>query len=95
MLDAVPIGEPAAAAVAAGGILVTTRPTPPIDPARRVRQETVLVRPNRLALHDLVEAVADGRLRTRVAATFPLAEAAEAHRRAESAGLRGKIVLVA
>jgi NADPH2:quinone reductase len=59
-----------------------------------VRSETVLVRPNRLALHDLVEAVAEGRLRTRVADTMPLAEAAEAHRRCGSGTLRGKLVLL-
>lgn len=95
VLDAVPLGEPANAAVADGGVLVSTRPTPPIDPARGVRQEIVMVRLNRPALRDLVEAVADGRLRTRVAATLPLAEAAEAHRRVEAGGLRGKVVLVA
>jgi NADPH:quinone reductase len=94
VLDAVPVGEPAAAAVADGGVLVTTRPTPPVDPARGVRQEVVMVRVDRPALRELVEAVAKGELRTRVAATLPLAEAAEAHRRFETGGLRGKIVLV-
>ncbi|WIN00277.1 NADP-dependent oxidoreductase [Actinoplanes oblitus] len=94
VLDAVPISGPVLDLAAAGGTLVSTRPAPPIDPDRQVRQETVLVRPDRLALHDLVEAVADGRLRTRVAATLPLAEAAEAHRRAERGGLRGKLVLL-
>jgi NADPH:quinone reductase-like Zn-dependent oxidoreductase len=94
VLDAVPVGGPAGAAVTAGGVLVSTRPTPPVDPARGVRQEVVLVRLDRPALSRLVEAVADGRLRTRVAATFPLAEAAEAHRRFEAGHLRGKIVLL-
>lgn len=94
VLDAVPLGEPAGAAVADGGVLVSTRPTPPVDPARRVRQEVVLVRVDRPALRHLVEAVADDRLRTRVAATFPLADAAEAHRRLAAGHLRGKIVLV-
>jgi NADPH:quinone reductase len=94
VLDAVPLGEPAGAAVADGGVLVTTRPTPPVDPARGVRQEIMMVRLNRPALRELVGAVADGRLRTRVAATVPLAEAAEAHRRVEAGGLRGKVILV-
>ncbi|MFI5889958.1 NADP-dependent oxidoreductase [Actinoplanes sp. NPDC051513] len=94
VLDAVPMGEPAAAAVADGGVLVSTRPIPPVDPAREVRQELVLVSLDRPALRQLIEAVAEGRLRTRVAATFPLAEAAEAHRRFESGHLRGKIVLI-
>lgn len=94
VLDAVPLGGPAGAAVADGGVLVTTRPTPPVDPARGVRQEIVLVTLDRPALRDLVLDVADGRLSTRVAATLPLAEAAEAHRRVEAGGLHGKIVLV-
>ncbi|BCJ47795.1 NADPH:quinone reductase [Actinoplanes ianthinogenes] len=95
VLDAVPMHGLAGAAAAAGGIVVSTRPAPPIDADREVRQETVFVRENALALLDLVEAVADGRLRTRVAATFPLADAAEAHCRFERGGLRGKLVLVA
>lgn len=92
VLDAVPLGD--GALVADGGVLVTTRPTAPVDPARGVRQEIVLVRLNRPALRDLVAAVADGRLSTRVAATLPLAEAAEAHRRVEAGGLAGKLVLI-
>lgn len=94
VLDAVPVGEPAAAAATDGGVLVSTRPTPPVDPVRRVRQEVVFVRGNRPALHRLIEAVAKNELRTRVAATFPLADAAEAHRRFEAGHVRGKIVLL-
>jgi NADPH:quinone reductase-like Zn-dependent oxidoreductase len=94
VLDAVPVGGPAGAAVAAGGVLVSTRPTPPVDPVRQVRQELVLVKVDRPALRQLIDAVAKGQLRTRVAATFPLADAAEAHRRFEAGHLRGKIVLV-
>jgi NADPH:quinone reductase len=94
VLDAVPVDGPAAAAVADGGTLVTTRPTAPVDPARGVRQQVVFVHLDRPALRDLIQDVAEGRLRTRVAATLPLAEAAEAHRRAEAGGLHGKLVLV-
>jgi NADPH:quinone reductase-like Zn-dependent oxidoreductase len=54
----------------------------------------VLVEVDRPALSQLIEAVAEGRLRTRVAATFPLEDAAEAHRLFEAGHLRGKIVLV-
>jgi NADPH2:quinone reductase len=94
VLDAVPVGESASAAVADGGVLVTTRPTPPVDPGRGVRQDVAMVRLDRPALRELVEAVAKGQLRTRVAATLPLVEAAEAHRRFQTGGLRGKLVLV-
>ncbi|RKR91351.1 NADPH:quinone reductase-like Zn-dependent oxidoreductase [Micromonospora pisi] len=94
VLDAVPVGAPAAAAVADGGVLVTTRPTPPVDPARGVRQHVVLIQQNQPMLAELMAEVAKGELLTRVAATLPLAEAAEAHRRVEAGGVRGKIVLL-
>ena len=94
VLDAVPIGAPAAAVVADGGRLVTTRPVPPVDAARSVRQQLVLVELNRPALRELVADVASGRLRTRVAATFPLADAARAHQALEEGAVRGKIVLL-
>ncbi|GIM89907.1 NADP-dependent oxidoreductase [Paractinoplanes toevensis] len=93
VFDAVPVGAAAAAAVEDGGVVVTTRPTPPIVPARGVRQEVQLIRLDRELLADLVGQVAAGLLRTRVAATMPLTEAAEAHRRVLAGGLRGKLVL--
>lgn len=93
VLDAVPLGEAAAAAVADGGVVVTTRPTPPIDPQRRVRQELQLIHLDRPLLADLVAQLASGELRTRVATAMPLSQAAEAHRLVAAGGLRGKIVL--
>ncbi|MBF9130763.1 NADP-dependent oxidoreductase [Plantactinospora sp. S1510] len=94
VLDAVPIGAAVGAVLADGGTLVSTRPAPPLDPARRVRQHTVMVRLDRPMLAELMADVAQGRLRTRVAASLPLAEAAHAHRLVEAGRLRGKIVLV-
>lgn len=93
VFDAVPLGEAVAAAVENRGVVVCTRPTPPIDPARGVRQDLQLIRLERTLLAELVAQVAAGKLRTRVAATLPLAEAADAHRRVLAGGLRGKIVL--
>lgn len=93
VLDAVPVGEAATAAVADGGTVVTTRPTPPIDPSRGVNQQLQLVRLDRGSLAELVRELAAGTLRTRVAAEMPLTEAAEAHRLVEAGGLRGKVVL--
>ena len=95
VFDAAALGEAAAAAVEDRGVVVATRPTPPIDPARGVRQEVQLIRLDRDLLADLVGQVAAGRLRTRVAATMPLTEAADAHRRVLAGGLRGKLVLTA
>ncbi|GID32441.1 NADP-dependent oxidoreductase [Paractinoplanes brasiliensis] len=93
VFDAIPLGEAAAAAVEDRGIVVTTRPTPPIVPARGVRQELQLIRHDHELLAVLVGQVAAGQLRTRVAATMPLTEAADAHRRVLAGGLHGKIVL--
>lgn len=93
LFDAVPLGEEAAAAVENRGVVVTTRPTPAIDPARGVRQDLQLIKLDRKLLGELVEQVAAGRLRTRVADTLPLTEAADAHRRVLAGGLRGKVVL--
>jgi NADPH:quinone reductase-like Zn-dependent oxidoreductase len=93
VFDAVPLGEAAAAAVADRGVIVATRPTPAIVPARGVRQELQLIRHDRELLADLVGQVATGRLHTRVADTMPLTDAADAHRRVLAGGLRGKLVL--
>jgi NADPH:quinone reductase-like Zn-dependent oxidoreductase len=65
-----------------------------VDPARRVRQEVVLISADQARLRGLVADVASGALRTRVASTMPLAEAAAAHRLVETGGLRGKVVLL-
>ena len=94
VFDAVPLGEPALAAVEDGGTVVSTRKVPDADPARGIRQEVFLIHHDRAELARLVDDVAHGRLRTRVDRTLPLAEAAEAHRLNEAGGLRGKVVLV-
>jgi NADPH:quinone reductase-like Zn-dependent oxidoreductase len=44
-------------------------------------------------LDRLREQVEKGEITLRVAATFPAAEAAEAHRRLEAGGVRGRLVL--
>ncbi|XVV14975.1 NADP-dependent oxidoreductase [Actinoplanes sp. CA-131856] len=93
VFDAIPLGAAAAAAVEDRGIVVVTRPTPDFVPARGVRQELQLIRLDRELLAGLVGQVAAGELRTRVAETMPLTEAADAHRRVLAGGLRGKIVL--
>jgi NADPH:quinone reductase len=94
VLDAVPLGpERSTPALRDGGTAVFTRPPDPADPDRDVRFETILTEPDAAALTELARQLADGELRTRVAHVLPLEEAAEAHRLAESGGLRGKVVL--
>ena len=93
-LDAVPVEEAAFAAVEDGGKILSTRPVE-ADPGRGIEQISMLVERDRERLAQLVEQVAAGRLRTRIAETLPLSEAAEAHRRSEESGHHGKAVLVA
>jgi NADPH:quinone reductase-like Zn-dependent oxidoreductase len=93
VLDAVPLGAPAAEPVREGGVAVFTRRVSEIPNGRGLRVETPLARPDAPALAELAAAIADGRLRTRVARTFDLAEAARAHELVEGGGLRGKVVL--
>jgi NADPH:quinone reductase-like Zn-dependent oxidoreductase len=76
-----------------GGVHVaSTAPLP--DPGRGIRMARVEVEPDAAQLQSLLDDVGAGRLQTRVAATLPFGDAAEAHRRVEAGGLRGKIVLV-
>lgn len=60
---------------------------------RSVAARYVFVRPDAEQLAWLVELHRSGRLRIPVAGTLPLAEAAEAHRRQEAGGVRGKLIL--
>jgi NADPH2:quinone reductase len=92
VLDAVPVGVGAVAPVREGGAAVFTRGVS-VDGRTDLTVHTPLVRPDADVLATLVQSVADGRLRTRVAATLSLADGAEAHRLAEQGGNRGKLVL--
>jgi NADPH:quinone reductase-like Zn-dependent oxidoreductase len=92
VLDAVPVGAAAAQPVRSGGVALFTRSVEvPDRPDLRV--ETRLVHTDPPALAELAALVAEGELKTRVAGTLDLAEAAEAHRLVERGGVRGKIVL--
>ncbi len=93
VLDAVPIGAEATAPVRDGGVAVFTRRSVEPPSGRDLRVEMPLVEPDATALAELTRLVADRRLRTRVARTLDLAEAAEGHRLLERGGLRGKVVL--
>jgi NADPH:quinone reductase len=67
------------------------------DGQRDLRVFPVLVRhyaQEAEALDRLREQVEKGELTLRVAQTFPAADAAEAHRRLEAGGVRGRLVLL-
>jgi NADPH:quinone reductase len=72
-----------------------TSVTDPAMPAaeRGIRVGIMHSQPEPDSLADLVDRLASGQLRTRVAAVMPLAEAAKAHRRLAAGSLRGKLVL--
>jgi NADPH2:quinone reductase len=91
--DVVPVGRRLLPAVADGAVLAVTRPPRPIDPPRGIDVRLVSLRSSQAVLSRLLEQVADGRLRTRVARTYPLEDVAGAHRAAEGGGLHGKIVI--
>ncbi len=93
VLDAAAAGPATIRAVRDGGTFAAvTDPNQP-GPERGIEPATVHTQPNADGLNELVERWASGRLKTRIAGVLPLAEAAEAHRRAEAGGLRGKLVL--
>lgn len=62
--------------------------------AKGIETRYVFVSPNREQLIQLAGLFDAGQLRTRIAGQFPLAEAAEAHRRIESGHTAGKLVLI-
>jgi len=89
----------ALAAVRDGGAYASTvppyiDPTGPSDAARGIRFAILIVHPDTADLAGLLEAADRGRLTSGIAHTYPLAGAAEAHRRQAQGGLRGKLVLL-
>src|SRR5436190_9387073 len=62
---------------------------------RSKRATGLLVEPDAAGLESLAALAADGRLSVAIEATFPLAQAAEAHERLQRGRARGKIVLAA
>jgi NADPH2:quinone reductase len=94
VLDAAALGEPALAAVRDGGIFVSVRVDVLPQPRRGVVVRNIAASPEAARLAYLSALAEVGLLTPRVARTYPLAEAAEAHAQLARGGLRGRIVLV-
>jgi NADPH:quinone reductase-like Zn-dependent oxidoreductase len=79
-----------------GGMLVSIAETPDPSLAREyhVRTARIRVRPSGEQMAQIAQLFERGNLRVEVARTFPLFEAAAAHRLSEEGHTRGKIVLI-
>jgi NADPH:quinone reductase len=85
---------------------MSSGPVPPVDPAKLSEKGSLYMarttlahftatRPELLARTSALFAmIADGRLKLRIAKTYPLADAAQAHRDMESRKVAGKLLLV-
>ncbi|MCT2591993.1 NADP-dependent oxidoreductase [Streptomyces sp. N2-109] len=94
VIDAAVIGGRALEAVRDGGALVSLIPgTEPVA-LRGTRTTGVQIRAHRGQLAQVATLARLGVLSTRVAQTYPLAEAAKAYARLGEGGLRGRVVLV-
>lgn len=85
-------------AVRAGGVLLAIADAADDETRRQAERLDVrvlepLVEPDGRALDEIADLIATGALKVEVAHVFPLEQAAEAHRRLERRGVRGKVVL--
>ncbi|MEU0564507.1 NADP-dependent oxidoreductase [Nonomuraea sp. NPDC005983] len=93
-VDAAVIGLGALDAVRDGGTFVSLTPGVSLVPLRGTDVTSVFFRADAAQLAELARLVETGRLMLRVADTYPLEKAADAHARLASGGLRGRLVLV-
>jgi NADPH:quinone reductase-like Zn-dependent oxidoreductase len=90
VVDAASLGMPALDAVCGGGVFVALLAGRAPVPLRGIRVANVWIRADGPRLAELAQAG----LHLRVAGTLPLEDVAEAHRRLEKGGLRGRLVLI-
>lgn len=94
VIDAALVGAELLPLVRDGGAFVALLP-PLAPPAERaITVSTVAQTPDGRRLAELVNLVEAGTLSLRVAETYPLARAADAHARFEKGGVRGRLVLL-
>ncbi|MFD6274375.1 NADP-dependent oxidoreductase [Streptomyces sp. NPDC060209] len=94
VLDAAVIGADALAYVKDGGDYVGVIPQAGPPSVRGIRVQVVEVAADGARLAELVKLVDQGALTPRVARTYPLEQAADAHTRLAEGGVRGRLVLV-
>ena len=91
--DAAVLGYPALDAVRAQGSFAAFVGAGPV-PLRGIRVLPVNIHASGAALAGLASLAAAGKLTLRVAGTYPLEDAARAHKRLQAGGVRGRLVLV-
>ena len=94
VLDTVGLGESVLGAVRDHGSFVTTLPPRVPSPVRGIEVSAVQVAADGHRLGALVDLAEKGILSLRVAQTYALDDAAQAHSRLEKGGVRGRLVLV-
>lgn len=94
VVDAAVVGIAAQEAVRNGGRHVHLQGGPRPPHLRGITVQQLLVDANRADLEELVSLVEAKVISTRVAETYPLAEAATAYKRLATGGVRGRLVLL-
>jgi len=94
LVDAAIVGVGAQEAVRNGGRHVHLQPGPRPPHLRAITVEQLFLHANRADLTRLVELAEAGVISTRVAETYPLADAAAAYTRLAKGGVRGRLVLI-
>ena len=93
VLDTTTLGQALIGAVSDNGTFVTTRPDALPQPERGIRVRLTSVAADGSMLTTLSDLAASGELVLRVAQTYPLDDASQAHARMAQGGLRGRVVL--
>jgi NADPH:quinone reductase len=94
VLDTAGLGEAVLDAVRDRGSFVTTLPPRAPSPVRGIEVSAVQVAADGQRLAELVDLAEQGILSLRVAQTYALHDAAQAHARLEKGGVRGRLVLI-
>lgn len=91
--DAAAIGDPIIEQLRDAGSYVGVIPVAVPEATRGIEVQAVMATPDGALLARLLTAASDGELTTRVHSALPLEQAADAHRRLERGGVRGRIIL--